>query len=319
MKRTIFCIVFLLIMISWVSSQEAVISSYVTSGYLLDQKNSERYRPDKAFDNDPLTSWVEGVSGTGVGSYVGINLSGSVKVDSIGFMPGYFDEKWWRHNNRIKAAEIYLYYSGGEKCIKYQFLDIMQEQRVDLGGTYDLTEVVIMIKSIYAGSQWNDTCLAEISFYYNNSKIKLRNMYNRKYIQYACYRLNDNEYIKQKPLFFHSTTGQKIYSGMRVSESEAVFQKIYGSKFPNEDEIGVNGGSIVSYIKISGGEWSTNLKVGMGSTKYDVLKAYGTKCIENENDNVVIYYYVDSESEYEFVIKFQGQYVTEIQWGPSGP
>ena len=61
------------------------------------------------------------------------------------------------------------------------------------------------------------------------------------------------------------------------------------------------------------------MKVGIGSLRYDILKAYGTKCDEVRSDkHLLIYTCLDSGDEYQFYFYLEDQVVTKIKyiWEP---
>ena len=67
--------------------QELAITSAHASSSLADV---DKYGPDKAFGDDPSTSWTEGRVDAGVGEFLEIALNQPVKIDAIEIMPGRF-------------------------------------------------------------------------------------------------------------------------------------------------------------------------------------------------------------------------------------
>jgi hypothetical protein len=158
-------------------------SNYSASSYLGDKKNPDRYAPLMAFDGNLETAWVEGKKGDGVGEKLAFYLSGSpVKIR---IMPGFGIEKYFKMNNRIKSATLTIYavkavlahqcgedYGIGDivsqKTLNFKDSMTMQEFETGLSGREHLTIYdkgllgELEIKSVYRGTKWRDTCIAEI-------------------------------------------------------------------------------------------------------------------------------------------------------------
>ncbi len=155
--------------------------SYLATTFLHDKKNAFRYAPDKAFDSDLSTSWVEGVEGDGIGQKLAFVIKENTKWISI--VPGYGVEKYHKTNNRLKKATLTLY-----KCVEHvaqidsktfyekltseelDFEDALKYQKkpltmptltADPRGATNIIGV-LEIREVYPGTKWDDTCIAEI-------------------------------------------------------------------------------------------------------------------------------------------------------------
>lgn len=142
-------------------------------------KDFKKYHPRNAFDNDMSTAWVEGSPGNGVGEILAF-YADKIPV-KIGIVPGYGLKKYFKLNNRIKSAllSIYtadrtanqcmgLYYRQGKliKAMTVEFNDVMEKQYFNTDGIKDGDSgyiITLEIKSVYPGSKYDDTCIAEIS------------------------------------------------------------------------------------------------------------------------------------------------------------
>jgi hypothetical protein len=153
----------------------------VASSELEDSRIAHRYASYRATDGDLGTSWVEGVDGPGIGERIAFLVPFSAR--RMGVVPGYADERYFEANNRLKDATVAFYiYSGSEqragnylkpiKTVEVSFRDEMTAQEIDLPDAVRAVErqdweyviAVLTIESVYPGSRWNDTCIAEISF-----------------------------------------------------------------------------------------------------------------------------------------------------------
>jgi hypothetical protein len=88
-----------------------------------------RYSGDKAFDGNPVTAWAEGVDGAGIDEGLTLEIDEEITVDEVGVMPGYFDERYFYSNNRVKTLVTVL--DEGE-IIGFDFADEMVPQRIPL-------------------------------------------------------------------------------------------------------------------------------------------------------------------------------------------
>ena len=142
------------------------VTKYQASSTLADSKIANRYSIDKAYDGDPLTSWVEGKDDAGIGEYIELTFDREVTIDAVRVMPGYFDERYWHRNNLIKT----LFFKGGSRNVRINFDDEMTVQTITFAPVRIKT-LRIEIAEIYKGESWDDTCLAEIVFFSEGKRI----------------------------------------------------------------------------------------------------------------------------------------------------
>jgi len=83
-------------------NSSARVIDFETTGFLKDAKDPLRFHPLRAFDGDPATCWAEGDGLSGGGESVTVVLDKPVRVDAVGVIPGYFDMRLFRKNNRLK-------------------------------------------------------------------------------------------------------------------------------------------------------------------------------------------------------------------------
>jgi hypothetical protein len=129
------------------------------------------YHAWSAIDGLLSTPWTEGADGPGVGEWIMLEFPGAVEIHSIGMAVGYDRDEDDRlrspevfaANNRLKRAT--LIFSDGEQ-VELTFSDTRGVQVVPLvrapGPNIETTFVKVVIKEVYPGSRYDDTCLAEI-------------------------------------------------------------------------------------------------------------------------------------------------------------
>jgi len=122
------------------------------------------YHAWSAIDGRLDSPWTEGVAGPGVDEWVMLTFPGEIEVWGIGLDVGYDrDVDLFRANNRIKRAV--LVFSNGEE-VEVTFSDKQGMQMTSLarapGPSIETTYVKVVIKEVYPGTRYDDTCLGEI-------------------------------------------------------------------------------------------------------------------------------------------------------------
>lgn len=116
----------------------------------------------KAVDGNEKTSWQEGVSGDGIGESLHLTLEKEYYVKYMSFQLGNWNSReYYDGNNRPKELEITV---GGVTQL-ITFPDGKNEYWVEFSKDCPAKEAEIVIRSVYEGSQWDDTCIAEIGIY----------------------------------------------------------------------------------------------------------------------------------------------------------
>lgn len=116
----------------------------------------------KAADGSERTSWQEGVDGDGIGESLTLILAKSYKVKYLSLQLGNWNsDEYYEGNNRPKELEITV----GAVTQTVTFPDGKTEYWLELSGEATASEIEMVIQSVYSGSQWEDTCIAEIGVY----------------------------------------------------------------------------------------------------------------------------------------------------------
>ncbi len=148
----------------------------------------DKYNPEKAFDKDVRTSWVEGKPDDGIGEKIAFHVS---TIHRIKIMPGFGVQKYFKMNNRVKKARLTVYETKDLYAHQYatvfifgklvkttilNFRDAMFMQEFYIGITEMRKKkqkyssslenygyvVILEIVEVYRGTRWRDTCIAEI-------------------------------------------------------------------------------------------------------------------------------------------------------------
>jgi len=140
------------------------------SSFLVENKaNYYKYHCWLAFDEDPLTAWNEGTSGPGLKEWIEINFSKPILIDRLEILPGFFDSRWFKLNHRIKKCALYF----DNYNLKASFEDKMQPGIVNLEQPIKTKTMTLWIEEVYLGTAYDEACISEIRFYYNNKKINI--------------------------------------------------------------------------------------------------------------------------------------------------
>jgi len=158
-------------------------------------------------DDNPMTAWVEGNSGYGIGEW--FEIKGLVNKIHNGYQSSATN---WKNNSRVKK---FLVYENGTPICYLQLKDEMGTQHFDLPTRYqyDLnyeSSAPILrfeIAEVYKGLKWADVCISEVDYvlccfasdsYINdpNENIKINTVKEKDEIQ--CIDIDKNTTYKSK-------------------------------------------------------------------------------------------------------------------------
>lgn len=118
------------------------------------------YAPKKVADGRVSTSWVEGDEGSGLGSWVELDLGGEHKIGALRVWGGdWFSGDSWSRANRPKELEIKF---SDESTEVMTLTDEMVVQEHKFDKPVSTTSVRVKVKGVYSGSTWHDTVISEI-------------------------------------------------------------------------------------------------------------------------------------------------------------
>lgn len=138
---------------------------------LIDEKDTFKYTIQNAFDKNPATSYVEDTED----DLMYVSFGSQQKLEKIALINGYAQsEKLYNMNNRVKVI--------GCESMNNKNYEIVINNRFTLKDsiqTYQIFEIKqiakftcipsIVIESYYKGSQYSDTCIAEIDYLFKES------------------------------------------------------------------------------------------------------------------------------------------------------
>ncbi len=142
------------------------------------------YEGEMVSDKDFSTAWCP-IDG-GVGAKISYVFNSPVKASYFGIVPGFArDEAIYKQNNRIKSLALYF---DEVKLKDYELADIYEMQFLEFGEEKTFKKITIEVTAVYAGSKYQDTCIAEWDFwsdYVKNKDVDAASNY------YTSYKKND--------------------------------------------------------------------------------------------------------------------------------
>ena len=136
---------------------------------IVDQKGTHNNSASALVDGDLETSWQEGVSGDGLGESVMLDFGREVEITGIEMYLGNHRTDEWFYKNNVPEQVTVLCYGASdgsyEEIIVYKESHQRGATCVSLNRPVYAQYVEIVINSVYKGSKYDDTCIAEIMVY----------------------------------------------------------------------------------------------------------------------------------------------------------
>ena len=128
----------------------------------LDKDGDITYYPDNVMDDDISTAWVEGEDGNGEGEWIRIPADSDGEISAVRIVNGYQkSEEAYYKNNRVKEAE--LIFDDGSSEFAALADEFNKSQVIILSEPKNTDYILLKIKSVYEGDEWQDTCISELS------------------------------------------------------------------------------------------------------------------------------------------------------------
>ncbi len=127
------------------------------------------YAASNIKDGKVSTVWVEGEDGSGLGSWLEVDLGGSHTVTHLKLWNGnwYSWDFWNRHN---RAKEIELTFSDGTTQ-KFTLKDEKLPEHIRFDTPVSTSSIKLKIKGIYRGTTFNDTCISELAVFNDQPEV----------------------------------------------------------------------------------------------------------------------------------------------------
>ena len=120
-------------------------------------------------DGKVSTVWVEGEDGSGLGSWIEIDLGGSHTVTHIKLWNGnWYSWDFWNRHNRAKEIEFTF---SDETTQKFTLKDEKVAEVITFDKPVTTSTIKLKIKGIYRGSTFNDTCVSELAVFNDQPEV----------------------------------------------------------------------------------------------------------------------------------------------------
>jgi hypothetical protein len=136
-----------------------VASSAASSTFPME--NNVSYDAERTNDGKLSTAWVEGEEGSGLGSWLELDLGGEHQVHKLKIWGGmWYSREYWQRSNRPRDVE--LRWSDGTSEV-ITLADEMKAQEFSFAKR--TSSVRLRIKSVYPGTTWLDTPISEVQVF----------------------------------------------------------------------------------------------------------------------------------------------------------
>jgi hypothetical protein len=127
----------------------------------------KKYPPSHLADGDPSTVWQEEGGTWSVGHKLTFSFPEPVTVVKMGVVVGYVEVDKHKgdrfpQNNRLEEAKV-IFEDGTEQVVHFE--DERQMQWVELEHDQPVDELVVQVKGVYRGDDYNDNAIAEIELW----------------------------------------------------------------------------------------------------------------------------------------------------------
>lgn len=171
--KKFYSIVFFSLIVTFLFAEEIKIYAPIAQNFLIDRNNYVRYSPLNMFDDKSDTVFAvtyDEIDKTK--PLVEIYFSEPAVFDRVSIKAGYFDNRYYEKNNRIKELEIKIFNCKNLDFEKKVFLqDEMKEQNIYGEKKIIATKIEIYGRSVYEGSKWNDLVISDLNFYLADEKL----------------------------------------------------------------------------------------------------------------------------------------------------
>lgn len=123
------------------------------------------YTPERAFDFNRETAWVEGVAGDGIGECITVQSEHEQPLAGIEILNGFAKSRQtYFNNNRVK--KILIEFSDGPSITAELEDDSnMELQVIEFGREIRTSSLKLTVLEIYPGEKYEDTCISEIRIF----------------------------------------------------------------------------------------------------------------------------------------------------------
>jgi hypothetical protein len=133
--------------------------TYCASSVLKSQKGNF-YDPDKLFDGNRDTAWVEAEEGDGIGETMTLHFGRQRKLAGFEIINGYDkDQTIWSANSRIRTLDAA---TATGPAIAVTLQDVRGARQVEFAKPVETSFLELTIRDVYRGQKYRDTAVSEL-------------------------------------------------------------------------------------------------------------------------------------------------------------
>ena len=176
-RKTLICFCIFLVIASFtkLAAQEIKVYAPIAQNFLIDEKDYVRYSPVNIFDDNSASVYAVTYSQINKRKpLLEIYFSEPARFDKLSIKAGYFDERYFQKNDRIKNLKLKILNCKNidfDKTIELD--DVMSSKNIYEGAVILATKIVLYADDVFPGSKWNDLVISDLQFYLNGKKQKV--------------------------------------------------------------------------------------------------------------------------------------------------
>ena len=137
-----------------------VTSDQASATSICPEDEGVNYEAKNMVDSKLSTVWVEGLTGSGLGESVTLDLGETKTINALRLWNGnWYSNDFWSRHNRMKDIEVS--FSDGTKQT-FTLKDEMVPETLTFPKPVSTSSIKIKYKSVYSGSTFQDTVISEI-------------------------------------------------------------------------------------------------------------------------------------------------------------
>lgn len=130
------------------------------------ENNGKVYWASNAIDGDLTTSWQEDADDDGIGEFLMLYFDSEVEVELLCLRLGY--APYYERNGR--PSELEFTFSDGSSTACW-FEDVNRDVYIKFNRPVRTSYIKLTICGVYTGSQWDDTCITEVTAFSRGSGV----------------------------------------------------------------------------------------------------------------------------------------------------
>ena len=127
------------------------------------EESNMNYDAARITDGKLTTAWIEGESGSGLGSWIEMDLGEEKTVHKLKIWAGFwYSRDYWRRTNR--PQEIEVRWSDGSSD-RFQLPDEMVPHEFVLDTPRPTTSARVILRGVHPGNTWLDTAISQVQLF----------------------------------------------------------------------------------------------------------------------------------------------------------